>query len=526
MAAEGRVILKTYFETGDIPTEEQFANLIDSYLSLTDDDYTDVPGLETQLDDKVPYNGAIDNVDLGLFSITANNGVFVGSISVVNNVLIDQGDNSSNPRITFDHDDIIANYIETNRVDNGMDFIIAGNNRLALNTTEATIGYNLAVSGNTSITGIVTANAFRSNAGNTDFSSIVRDSAGWALYVQNANTGGAITQFRYGSETAGEGTLVVSIDLNGITINNGKLSTDTIDDDGAGSLSIITDVGITGVLTVNGEITDATPLAITRNSGNVSMSFANDVEVIYIGLNDNDVFAIKDSAALNSSPVFTVDPTTGDTNIAGDLTVDTDTLYVDSTNGYVGIGTNNPLVELDVDGSIVADGIGAVLLSITGDGLIEGTLSVDTIDDNSAGVITVTQKMLIDSSIEIDQAGAFSYITNTVNSGTMFLRVKDSGGTSRNAITASYTSGTTLLFQGTSKLNTTSTGVTISNKLTVGEIAGLGLGVTISDDLIIDSSAPASATATGATGTITYDSNYIYVCTATDTWKRAALSTW
>jgi len=37
---------------------------------------------------------------------------------------------------------------------------------------------------------------------------------------------------------------------------------------------------------------------------------------------------------------------------------------------------------------------------------------------------------------------------------------------------------------------------------------------------------PASATATGTTGTIVYDSNYIYVCTATNTWKRVAISTW
>ena len=40
------------------------------------------------------------------------------------------------------------------------------------------------------------------------------------------------------------------------------------------------------------------------------------------------------------------------------------------------------------------------------------------------------------------------------------------------------------------------------------------------------SSAPASATATGAVGEIRWDANYIYVCTATNTWKRTAISTW
>lgn len=38
--------------------------------------------------------------------------------------------------------------------------------------------------------------------------------------------------------------------------------------------------------------------------------------------------------------------------------------------------------------------------------------------------------------------------------------------------------------------------------------------------------APASATATGTKGEIRVTANYIYVCTATNTWVRAALSTW
>lgn len=38
--------------------------------------------------------------------------------------------------------------------------------------------------------------------------------------------------------------------------------------------------------------------------------------------------------------------------------------------------------------------------------------------------------------------------------------------------------------------------------------------------------APSSSTATGALGEIRYTADYIYVCTATDTWKRTALTTW
>ena len=50
--------------------------------------------------------------------------------------------------------------------------------------------------------------------------------------------------------------------------------------------------------------------------------------------------------------------------------------------------------------------------------------------------------------------------------------------------------------------------------------------VKINGALLIDSSTPASSTANGNAGRITWDQDYIYVCVATNTWKRAALSSW
>jgi hypothetical protein len=37
---------------------------------------------------------------------------------------------------------------------------------------------------------------------------------------------------------------------------------------------------------------------------------------------------------------------------------------------------------------------------------------------------------------------------------------------------------------------------------------------------------PASATATGTTGQISFDANYLYICVATNTWKRVAIAAW
>lgn len=37
---------------------------------------------------------------------------------------------------------------------------------------------------------------------------------------------------------------------------------------------------------------------------------------------------------------------------------------------------------------------------------------------------------------------------------------------------------------------------------------------------------PASSTSTGIVNTIAIDTNYLYICVATDTWKRITLSSW
>jgi len=63
---------------------------------------------------------------------------------------------------------------------------------------------------------------------------------------------------------------------------------------------------------------------------------------------------------------------------------------------------------------------------------------------------------------------------------------------------------------------------------------GFGSGLTPTAVIDVDSDVirlrtaktPASAAASGNAGDICWDANYIYVCTATNTWKRAALATW
>jgi hypothetical protein len=71
-------------------------------------------------------------------------------------------------------------------------------------------------------------------------------------------------------------------------------------------------------------------------------------------------------------------------------------------------------------------------------------------------------------------------------------------------------------------------GVTASSLTSVGTLSSLNVSGkgTVGSFNITTASTPASATATGTTGDVRWDSNYIYICVNTNTWKRAAISTW
>jgi len=70
--------------------------------------------------------------------------------------------------------------------------------------------------------------------------------------------------------------------------------------------------------------------------------------------------------------------------------------------------------------------------------------------------------------------------------------------------------GVDLYHNNVVKFSTTSTGTTTTGQMNIAAL----------------NTAPASAGAAGTLGEIRYTADYIYVCTATNTWKRAALSTW
>jgi len=80
-------------------------------------------------------------------------------------------------------------------------------------------------------------------------------------------------------------------------------------------------------------------------------------------------------------------------------------------------------------------------------------------------------------------------------------------------------------------------GFTTSGTETFRAVAGnvlIGTSVPGASKLVVNDSSiqintaktPASATAAGTTGQVCWDSSFIYVCVATNTWKRVAIATW
>ncbi len=189
----------------------------------------------------------------------------------------------------------------------------------------------------------------------------------------------------------------------------------------------------------------------------------------------------------------------------------TEVMRVETDTGNVGIGKTPGAYKLDVNGNVNI-GNGGYLNFQNGNPNIQSpfqevTFQVDT-DGNNPG------------------AGIFNFMEYDT------FRMKIVG---ENVGIADTTPDANLEVVNDFYVSSTNAEVDNGNLFRVQSDGKVGIGATLpTEKLDIDSDAirirssqtPASATTTCDAGTIAWDSTYIYICVATDTWKKAEMFTW
>lgn len=193
----------------------------------------------------------------------------------------------------------------------------------------------------------------------------------------------------------------------------------------------------------------------------------------------------------------------------------------DAVLKFSGTGSGATVTQVFVD--LVADNLTA---NVTGNltGNVTGNVT-GAVTGNVNGNLTgnVTGDVTGNVTGNITSTGASSFSNADINGGAV-------DGTVIGAASPAAATFTNLTASGTSTLTTVD--------INAGDIDGTNIGsatpgagtfsalVCTGDHIRIDTTqTPASSSASGTKGEIAYDSDYIYVCVATNSWKRVALST-
>ncbi len=177
--------------------------------------------------------------------------------------------------------------------------------------------------------------------------------------------------------------------------------------------------------------------------------------------------------------------------------IDTNTTNISVNTAAIAVlTTHNPATVLDTS---------TINLSITGQE-ISGVVIQGGLDHGSIGGLTDDDHAIY--ALLAGRAGGQSLIGGTASGEDLTLQS-----------TAHATKGSILF--GTSAYDE------VNNRLGLGT-ASPSETLDVNNDTIRLRTAktPSSATDTGTHGQIAWDSNYIYVCTSTDAWKRVGISTW
>tara|TARA_R110000787_G_scaffold7296_5_gene25043 strand:- start:842 stop:3799 length:2958 start_codon:yes stop_codon:yes gene_type:complete len=158
-------------------------------------------------------------------------------------------------------------------------------------------------------------------AGAVDISGTLAVNSGATDTVATFTSTDAYAQLYLADSTTGAGTDAELVRRLGDVTSFYSNSVEAITISATGAVTLPVTLAVTG--------TGSTPLALTRtgSSSNVAISATNDTDTLYFGMNSSELFAVNDTADLGSTPAFTVNPTSGNTDIAGTLDVTGDATF-------------------------------------------------------------------------------------------------------------------------------------------------------------------------------------------------------
>ena len=222
-----------------------------------------------------------------------------------------------------------------------------------------------------------------------------------------------------------------------------------------------------------------------KQSGNTSIASLGVASVN----SANDTFiGMGYDATSDTNRIFASYISTGAHKPISFWTADAERMRIDSS-GNVGIGTSSPTGPLDVNGIIKSRGVGGEGGQIT---LLNPTNTAD-------GAV-----------FDVDGSSNLRLFPAVSNASTLIGSLGTPGGTVQ------------LFTAQTERMRIDSSG-----NVGIGTSSPTALLDVNTDTVRVRTAkTPASQTAAGNAGDICWDSNYIYVCVATNTWKRVAIAGW
>ena len=353
---------------------------------------------------------------------------------------------------------------------------------------------------------------------------------GSALTFDGTNfaTTGTTTATRFipsGSTVATNGMYLPAANTLGFSTNStNAVYIDSSQNVGIGTSSPGTKLDVASAIRASGS---AAPIIYTRTTGNIDtlIGGVDSTSVGLVGTGSNHALAL--------------------------ITNNVERARIDSS-GNVGIGTSSPGVSLEVNGGIRARGGAPGAFGANNNGYAFSGNNGDrdggmfsSADGQIEFYTNASERLRIDSSgnvgigtsspsaaLDVTGTGGVSVITSTSASSYSVLRLRNTGASGKSyevAVAGNTASGGVanswyVYDQGASAV-----------RFLIDTTGNVGIGTSsptakldVNSDTVRVRTAktPASATAAGNAGDICWDSSYVYVCVATNTWKRAAIATW